>query len=79
MQKFKLRYGYTLKIVDFAFVQYPARLEQEIHKQLSSLRVSGLTSKESNEWFYCDIKLARDLIEKLAEKLNIHVLVKTWP
>jgi T5orf172 domain len=79
MQKLKLRYGYTIKVVDFAFVQYPARLEQEIHKQLSTLRVSGLTSKESNEWFYCDTKLATSWIEKLAEIMDLDVMVKTWP
>lgn len=59
------KYGYALDLEYFAEVTYPARVEHEVFKILKHLRISGRTNGDSNEWFWCNKKLAINTIHSI--------------
>jgi hypothetical protein len=78
MQLYQSQYGYSIEAAAFAWAQYPARIEMEVHKKLKTLRVCGLENGDSNEWFYCDIQLATSFIEIIAYEKKSVISDKTW-
>lgn len=77
-QKYKIRYGYSINITDYAFVEFPHKFEIELHRALTLLRVSGFESQESNEWFYCDKDEVIDFINTIAVNENLSIFTKSW-
>ncbi|MEI7994832.1 MAG: GIY-YIG nuclease family protein [Methylococcaceae bacterium] len=78
MQKYQVRYGYSIEAVASAWAQYPARIEMEVHKKLKTLRVCGRENGDSNEWFDCDIQLVTAFIEIIAYEKELDISYKTW-
>lgn len=77
-QKYKIRYGYSINITKFAFVESPHKFEIELHRALRDLRVSGLEKQDSNEWFYCDEDIAIQYINSIAVNEYLSVFNKNW-
>ena len=78
MQKYKIRYGYSLEVTTCAFVEMPHKFEIELHRALRELRVSGLERKESNEWFYGDEELVIGWIKYIATRDNLSIFSNSW-
>lgn len=54
IEAYKNKYGYSVKLFFYQSVQRPFELEKLVAKNLASKRVSGSTSGDSNEWYFCD-------------------------
>jgi hypothetical protein len=78
MQKYKIRYGYPLKIKACAFVELPHKFEIELHRELTALRVSGFENQQSNEWFFCDENLVINGIERISLNHHLSIITKSW-
>ncbi len=78
LQLYKSRYGYKLEAVHYAQVEFPSKIEMHAQKRLSAFRVSGLTNGDSNEWYNCDVDLAVNIIELVAEENDLLIFAHTW-
>jgi hypothetical protein len=78
MQTYKTRYGYSINITVYAFVDLPHKFEIELHRALKELRVSGFERKESNEWFYGDEELVIGWIKHIATRDNLSIFRNSW-
>jgi hypothetical protein len=52
---YEYRWGYPINIVWNKRVSQPFKVEKEIKNHFKETRVAGLTSGDSNEWYYGDV------------------------
>ncbi len=78
MQGISKRYGYPVHLEAWAWIQFPVRIEKAVHENLKTLRVSGCTSGESNEWFYGDTQLYTSWIDIISNEMGLLITQKSW-
>lgn len=77
MRGISKRYGYPINLEAWALIQYPVRVEKAVHEKAKTLRVSGCTSGESNEWFYGKTLLYTNLIDIISDEMSLVIAQKS--
>ncbi len=78
-KKFRIRYGYDdFRITDHASTAKPRKLESLVTAQFRSLRTSGNTNGDANEWYRCSPSDVKRVIDIVAKENKLPINSRTW-
>ena len=68
---YRRKWGYSMSIDWFQTIQHPFSFESELKEFFNDDLVAGVTSGDSNEWYYGDIEEMADSIQSLLDARDL--------